>query len=81
RRSMQAASNQTPSLGFPKQQDNSIEYGFTATKRKSFGAKIEFLIFTLGGTTKQTDTAQNTVKINFEAVPNSEGKVPRIIPQ
>ena len=67
RESLLRASDMTPCLHFPeKDQDNSVEFGFTATKNQAFGGSINLFIFAIGANRSDERTAAHTIKIAFE---------------
>lgn len=73
RESMLRASDTPPCFKFPdpKDQDNSIEFGFTVTRDSSAGGKISFLIFSLGATHSRSREAAHTVTVKFQAAPDT----------
>lgn len=67
RESLLKASDKTPCLRFPDEgQDNSIEFGFSATRSQSMGGTINLYIFALGTNRSSERSAAHTIKIAFE---------------
>lgn len=71
REAMLRARDTPPCLTFPepKDQENSIEFGFTVTRDRSAGGEISFLIFSLGAERKSSQAVGNTVSVAFVADP------------
>lgn len=70
RESLLRASDKTPCLRFPKEkQDNTVEFGFSATRSRSSGGLINFYVFALGANRSSERTAAHTIKIAFEGDP------------
>lgn len=67
RESLLRASNATPCLRFPqKDQDNSVEFAFQATRTTTTSFGVNLYIFAAGGSRSRETVAANTIKINFE---------------
>lgn len=72
RESLLKASDTTPCLTFPKEeQDNSVEFGFAATYSQTTGGAINLFVFSLGATKTKERTAAHTIKVAFEAEPGA----------
>ncbi len=67
RESLLKASDKTPCLTFPtaEDQENSVEFGFTATKTNSVGGSVNLFIFAIGGSRSNERTAAHTITIAF----------------
>ena len=70
RESLLRASDATPCLHFPdkKDQENTLEFGFTATRTTTMSAGVNLFIFAIGYNRGSERTAANTIKIGFEGV-------------
>ena len=67
RESLLRSSAATPCLRFPeKDQENSVEFGFTATKSSTTSVGVNLWIFAVGYNRGSERTAAHTVKIAFE---------------
>jgi len=72
RESLLKASDTTPCLRFPKEdQDNSVEFGFVASYSRTAGGAINLLVFSLGATRTKERTAAHTIKVAFEGLGSS----------
>jgi hypothetical protein len=68
RESLLRAGDTTPCLKFPeaeKDQKNSVEFGFTATKGTSAGISVNLFIFSLGASRGDERTVANKITIGF----------------
>ena len=68
RESLLRAGDTTPCLKFPeaeKDQKNSVEFGFTATKGTSAGISVNLFIFSLGASRSDERTAAHKITIGF----------------
>ena len=71
RESLLRSGDTTPCLKFPdKDQKNSVEFGFTATKSANAGFAVNLFIFSLGASRGDERTAANKITIAF----NGEGQ-------
>lgn len=67
RESLLRASDTTPCLGFPaSDQENSLEFGFTASRNTTVGGSINLFIFAIGAERSSERTAAHTITIGFE---------------
>lgn len=67
RESLLRASDTAPCLGFPtEEQENTLEFGFTATRSATTSAGINLLIFAVGYNRGSDRTAAHTITIGFE---------------
>jgi Trypsin-co-occurring domain 2 len=68
RKSLLNSGGLKPCLTFPPldKQDNSIEFGFNVARGSSSGAKISFLIFSLGGERKKKQEETNSITVSFK---------------
>lgn len=68
RESLLRSGDTTPCLKFPeeeKEQKNSVEFGFTATKGKTGGFSVSLFIFSLGASHSDERTAAHKITIAF----------------
>lgn len=67
RESLLRASDTTPCLRFPSEdQENTLEFGFTATRSATTSAGINLFIFAIGYSRGSERTAAHTITIGFE---------------
>jgi hypothetical protein len=67
RESLLRASDATPCLRFPeKEQENTLQFGFQATKTNNMSVGVNLFIFAIGFNKGSERTAAHTIKIGFE---------------
>lgn len=66
RESLLRSSDTAPCLRFPEKQDNSVEFGFAATRSTTAGIAVNLLIFSLGASHGRETSVANSIKIAFE---------------